>query len=454
MTTFAEHPAADTSDGILARAYLAGDDEAFNTLYRLHHPRIVRALFARVHDRTIAEDLAQEAMLRSLQYLHRYDPTLPFWPWVKRIAFNLIPAEMARRSAEVPVDEADRTITLPDTTDGVVSRDEVLACLRQLPKRQSRALIMRYVEDRDANDIAVLFDLNRNALEQLLLRARGNFRKGYGPRNGAVVPVGLAGVAARLRRLVDGVAARIQLVGGVTMSTAGDFALGAITVGGIGLATMGHLPGHPGEHHQHRHAAAAPVAVPWAGDGSPTRVYDAALYNGSRGYGDLPTGQVPGYGGNMHGPTAVQPPVGTPGDDGAGAGDDSAVSTAAPNAPNTDGSGTQEQAGIWVGPTPTPQPGAANPPVNKPTVIIDPPAPTPESTFWVNDEGAGGGVQATQGPADSSGDVGAKKNVFGEGEVVSDNVALVVNDVTVYSGSGGVENSGDGGLVCDVTSVC
>ena len=277
MTTLAEHPASLTADGMLVSAHFAGDAEAFPTLYRRYHPDVLRFLRASLHDRAVAEDLAQEALLRALRYLHCYDPSKPFWPWLRKIAVNLVPAEMARRAMEVPVEEIDRdSIALADATDHVVSRDAVMECLATLPKRQSRALIMRYVEDRDANDIAALFGIKRNALEQLLLRARQNFLKEYRARNAALP--GFAAIVDKLRRAFTTVGAKLNVAAGAPMSVAGDWAVGAvITVGGIGLVGgMGTTPPARG-------AESPPVQRPATDTADPT---DSAVSGDRR----VPTG--------------------------------------------------------------------------------------------------------------------------------------------------------------------
>ena len=237
MTTIAEYPVADTAGGVLARAYLAGDREAFATLFRRYYPDLLWFLSGRLRDHALAEDLAQETLLRALRSMPTYDPTREIWPWLRTIASRLASAESTKRGAELPVEEVDRGVgSREDDSDAVLARDAVLQALSTIPPRQSRALVMRYVEDRDPSDIADLFGMSRGALEQLLWRARRSFAKEYRQRNAAVVP-GFATLAARLRRLLHGFETKLQFATGATMSLAGDVALGAaLTAGGIGLA--------------------------------------------------------------------------------------------------------------------------------------------------------------------------------------------------------------------------
>jgi RNA polymerase sigma-70 factor (ECF subfamily) len=236
MTALADHPSADTADGALVRSYLAGDAAAFDALFRRYRPDILRLMYGKTRDWALAEDLTQETFARALRYLETYNPTRPFWPWLRTIACNLSANELHRRSAEVPVEEVDAgVVLLADDSDAVVAREAVAETLKKLQPRHQRALIMRYVEDRDSNDIALLLGVKRNALEQLLRRARVTFGKEYAVRNGAIVP-GFAAIAARARRILAAIEARINVATNATMAVASDFAIGAaLTVGGFGI---------------------------------------------------------------------------------------------------------------------------------------------------------------------------------------------------------------------------
>ncbi|HEU0132154.1 MAG TPA: sigma-70 family RNA polymerase sigma factor, partial [Mycobacteriales bacterium] len=197
MTSTAFRP--DTEDGTLARAHLAGDRDAFAALYRRHHPNLVDWLTTRTRDRARSEDLAQEALVRALRSLACYDPSRAFWPWVRTIAFHLMANDAQKRSAELPVDDV-AAVGEPagaDDAERVVTRDALVRALRELPARQRRALVMRYLEDRPPDEAAAAFGLTRPAFDQLLWRARQSLSKAY--RAPALAALPLAG---RLRRLL------------------------------------------------------------------------------------------------------------------------------------------------------------------------------------------------------------------------------------------------------------
>ena len=76
------------SEAALVRAARRGDGEAVGELFRRHWPAAYRAAYLVVGDRAAAEDIAQEAFLRAVGALDRFDRRRPLGPWLHRIAVN------------------------------------------------------------------------------------------------------------------------------------------------------------------------------------------------------------------------------------------------------------------------------------------------------------------------------------------------------------------------------
>ncbi len=76
-------------DRSLVRRFQAGDDDAFEELYRRYHDRLERFCRKRVADQHIAEEVAQEAFTRALTALPDLGGELRFYPWVSVIAARL-----------------------------------------------------------------------------------------------------------------------------------------------------------------------------------------------------------------------------------------------------------------------------------------------------------------------------------------------------------------------------
>jgi RNA polymerase sigma-70 factor (ECF subfamily) len=123
----------------------------FDAFFTRELPRLVTVLTAVTGDRMVAEELAQEAMLRAHQRwarISRYD--LPA-AWVRRVALNLASQSRARRRSEHRA--------LAKVTDlGRAPRPEPAhdfwALVRQLPPRQAAAVALHYLEDRPVAEVA------------------------------------------------------------------------------------------------------------------------------------------------------------------------------------------------------------------------------------------------------------------------------------------------------------
>lgn len=273
MTTLAREPGGDWSaDGVLVRAFLGGDEAAFDELYRIHKAALLGYLTFKVRDYALAEDLLQETMLQIHRNLWKFDPCRPFAPWALKIASRYVIAEMKRRSHEVVTTEFEME-SPEDAVRDFITRDEIEACLSMIPLRQRRALTMRYLDDMDPVAIAELLDVSRNALEQLFHRARKRLGKIIEQRNDGRWLPGFAPLAIRLRRVADAAMARLNAVAGTGLSMAGDVALGtALTVGGVAVAS-GAL--HAYEHSRPVPLVDHPAALSVAAPLTPTRTHAA-----------------------------------------------------------------------------------------------------------------------------------------------------------------------------------
>jgi RNA polymerase sigma factor (sigma-70 family) len=167
---------SDVSDEALLVLYANGDPGAARALTLRLTPRVLGFAARMLSDRTEAEDVAQEAMLR----LWRIAPD---WQqgearvstWLYRVASNLC-LDRLRRSRPRGLDEVAEP---EDATPGVVARlieaDRVLAldeALAALPDRQRQAVVLRHIEGLTNPDIAAVMDIGVEAVESLVARGK------------------------------------------------------------------------------------------------------------------------------------------------------------------------------------------------------------------------------------------------------------------------------------------
>lgn len=173
----------EVADGTLADKHAGGDSKAFAELFRRYYHRLVALCEGRMDDPHLAEDVAQETLLRALCYLAGYDRTRPMWPWLRTIAVRIAYQESQRasreRSADVETDEDEATVTPIVGPPDIEQREVVRSALSAVPPRQRTALVVRYVDDWSSADAAELHGMNVNAFEQLLWRARRRLSREY-----------------------------------------------------------------------------------------------------------------------------------------------------------------------------------------------------------------------------------------------------------------------------------
>lgn len=174
----------DGSDDDLMRRAGGGDREAFARLVNRHLPRAV-ALATRVAgSRSDAEEIVQEALLRTwLKAPVWQDESAPggarFTTWFTRVLVNLC-IDRRRRAPLAPLEAAGEVTSAEpsgfDTVDRHETQGRVLAALATLPERQRAALTLCHWDGMTNIEAAEVLGVSVGALESLLVRARRTLR--------------------------------------------------------------------------------------------------------------------------------------------------------------------------------------------------------------------------------------------------------------------------------------
>src|SRR5882672_11213141 len=126
----------------LLRSARDGSVEAFEQLFREHWPNAYRAALLVVHDEAAAEDIAQEAFLRAIRALDRFDRRRPFAPWLHRIVVNRA-IDWARARASRHESDLDGDRPAPDRRSDV--GDELMAALARLSPEHRAVIVLRHL---------------------------------------------------------------------------------------------------------------------------------------------------------------------------------------------------------------------------------------------------------------------------------------------------------------------
>jgi RNA polymerase sigma-70 factor (ECF subfamily) len=158
------------SEQALIRGALRGSEADLELLFRRYWPRAYRTAFLIVHDHAAAEDIAQEAFVRALRRLDRFDRRRRFEPWLGAIvanrAIDWTRARAARRESPADPPEPIATADLPR---GRYS-EEVLAALAALTPEHRAVVVLRYVLEYTPGEIARALELPRGTVNSRLRR--------------------------------------------------------------------------------------------------------------------------------------------------------------------------------------------------------------------------------------------------------------------------------------------
>lgn len=157
------------------------DDDGLVDFFTLTYARLVGALSLFCGRPEIAEELAQEAMVRASRDWIKVQKLDDPERWLYRVAFNLAKSHFRRlvveRRALRRVANENRVSSLPgDTSDAI----EVRAAVAALPQRQKEALVSRYFLGLSVRESASVMDCADGTVQALTHKAILNLRRSLG----------------------------------------------------------------------------------------------------------------------------------------------------------------------------------------------------------------------------------------------------------------------------------
>src|SRR6516165_9313597 len=94
--------------------FVAGDREAFETLFRTYQAEVLAWIVRIVRDTGVAEDLTVETFWRIYRARDRFDSQRSFGAWARRIACNLALDHLKTLRPEAPLTESLAPVVEPD----------------------------------------------------------------------------------------------------------------------------------------------------------------------------------------------------------------------------------------------------------------------------------------------------------------------------------------------------
>jgi len=179
---------SDTEASLLAQAQ-AGDVGAFERLSGAYADRVFMLALRLLGDRTEAEDVTQEVMLRAWQGITRFRGQSSYFTWLYRIAVNEANRALQRRSRRPPgvalgADElqlpASAALDPSRQAENSELRRALGQALAELPPPLRTALVLRDVEGLSTQEAAEIAGIGQAAFKSRLHQARLRVRAALG----------------------------------------------------------------------------------------------------------------------------------------------------------------------------------------------------------------------------------------------------------------------------------
>ena len=177
------------SDQILLKAYLSGDEAAFEILIRKHKDKVFAFILSKIKNYNLAHDVFQDTFIKVINSLKRgnYNEEGKFVPWVMRIAHNLVIDHFRRQKKTrsiAPTDDFNIFDVISneeknaeeEMIDDQITSD-VRKLIEELPEDQKEVLKMRYYKDLSFKEISEITDVSINTALGRMRYAIINLRK-------------------------------------------------------------------------------------------------------------------------------------------------------------------------------------------------------------------------------------------------------------------------------------
>ena len=156
-----------TSDAVLVKNYIDGNEKALEFLVLRHKSRVYNFIYSKVLDGDLSEDIFQDTFIKVIRTLRKgtYNEEGKFLPWLMRIAHNLV-IDHFRKSNRMPKFESkdkefDIFSMLKDSGRNAEKQlivDQISADVRklvdELPVDQKEVVYMRLFKEMSFKEIA------------------------------------------------------------------------------------------------------------------------------------------------------------------------------------------------------------------------------------------------------------------------------------------------------------
>ena len=160
------------------------DRNAFGIIYEKYFEKIYLFIYKRVQDEALAGDICQEAMLKAMFNINKYeDRGAPFSAWLYRIASNEVNLyfRKSKKNITVEIQEKDVQVILDEIslqgTEDPQTQLKLVAALNKLAAEQTEIIDLRFFMGYSFKEIAEFYGITEANAKMRLYRILDRIKK-------------------------------------------------------------------------------------------------------------------------------------------------------------------------------------------------------------------------------------------------------------------------------------
>ncbi|MEM7298747.1 MAG: sigma-70 family RNA polymerase sigma factor [Bacteroidota bacterium] len=164
-------------DGFYIKEILDGKtEEAIFSLVRKYEKKVFNLCFRIIKSRELAEEVAQDAFLKSFRELRKLEDFSKYEIWLSRIAYHLsIDVTRKKKRYYTDIDQVNPVEMRLVSTTSLDQMDRKLAIeqiLQEIPSEDSALITLFYLNEMQVREVAEIMKISESNVKVKLLRIR------------------------------------------------------------------------------------------------------------------------------------------------------------------------------------------------------------------------------------------------------------------------------------------
>ncbi len=170
---------SEDQDFILIRAYIDGNEAAFEKLLLLHKDKVRNLIFLTLGDSEFVDDIIQDVFISVYHKIKEFRFESKFTTWLYRITVNKCRDYLRKkrvRSIFTPIQDTHENIQSSAMRTDIDIPQLVRKAIDRLPEKLRIPLILRDMEGFSYNEIAEKLDCEVGTIKSRIFRARESLK--------------------------------------------------------------------------------------------------------------------------------------------------------------------------------------------------------------------------------------------------------------------------------------